>query len=44
LLEVPVALGAAPRDTVTLVPNPAASAGQLALRQEWLGEAWPAGD
>ena len=44
LLEVPVALGAAPRDTVTLVPDPAASAGQLALRQKWLGETWPAGD
>ncbi|MGE5047405.1 MAG: M61 family metallopeptidase [Deltaproteobacteria bacterium] len=44
LLEVPVALAAAPRDTVTLVPDAEASAAQLALRQKWLGEAWPAGE
>jgi predicted metalloprotease with PDZ domain len=44
LLELPVTLAAAPRDTVTLVPDPMASAAQLELRQKWLGEAWPAGD
>jgi predicted metalloprotease with PDZ domain len=44
LLELPVTLAAAPRDTVTLVPAPGASAAQLALRQKWLGEAWPASD
>ena len=44
LLEVPVTLAAAPRDTLTLVPDPMASADQLELRQKWLGEAWPPGD
>ncbi|HET7788338.1 MAG TPA: PDZ domain-containing protein [Myxococcales bacterium] len=44
LLELTATLVAAPRDTLTIVPDPAASAGQLALRQKWLGEAWPASE
>ena len=41
LLEVPVQLTVAPRDTVTLIPDPQASPEQLALREKWLGARWP---
>jgi len=42
LLEVSVPLAAAPRDTVTFVPDEQASPGQLLLRESWLGANWPA--
>lgn len=41
LLEVSVQLASQPRDTVTLVPDPAASPAALELRARWLGAAWP---
>ena len=41
LIELPVQLAATPRDTVTFVPDPAASPEQLAARQGWLGAPWP---
>jgi predicted metalloprotease with PDZ domain len=41
LLEVPVAMAAAPADTVTLHPLAAAGAQQRALREQWLGARWP---
>jgi predicted metalloprotease with PDZ domain len=41
LLELPVQLVAAPRDTVTLVPDPDATAEQVAARESWLGARWP---
>jgi predicted metalloprotease with PDZ domain len=43
LLELPVTLAAAPADTVTLHPAPAASPKQRALREQWLGGRWPEG-
>ena len=42
LLEVPVQLGGAPRDTVTFVPDEKATPEQRALREQWLGAKWPA--
>ena len=42
LLEVSVPLAAAPRDTVTFVPDEQASPRQLLLRESWLGANWPA--
>ncbi len=44
LLEIPVHLAAAPRDTVTFVPAPNATPEQLALREKWLGAAWPSAE
>ena len=41
LLEVPVQLAAAPRDTVTFIPLKDASAEQVAARESWLGARWP---
>jgi len=41
LLEVPVQLAAAPRDTVILVPDPKASPDQVVAREKWLGARWP---
>jgi len=41
LLEVPVQLAAAPRDTVTFVPDPKVAPAQLAAREKWLGARWP---
>ena len=41
LLELPVQLVAAPRDTVTFVPAKDASPEQLAARESWLGARWP---
>jgi predicted metalloprotease with PDZ domain len=41
LLEVPVQVAAAPRDTVTLVPDPKAAPEQVAGREKWLGARWP---
>jgi predicted metalloprotease with PDZ domain len=41
LLEVPMQLAPAPRDTVTFTPAPEATPAQLQLRQQWLGAAWP---
>ncbi|MBS2025594.1 MAG: M61 family metallopeptidase [Deltaproteobacteria bacterium] len=41
LIELPVRLQAAPRDTVTFVPDAKATPEQIALRTQWLGEAWP---
>jgi predicted metalloprotease with PDZ domain len=41
LLEVPVQLAAALRDTVTFVPDPRATPAQLAAREQWLGARWP---
>jgi len=41
LLELPVQLVAAPRDTVTFVPDPDATAEQVAARERWLGARWP---
>jgi predicted metalloprotease with PDZ domain len=41
LLELPVQLAAAPRDTVTFVPLKDASPEQLAMREKWLGGRWP---
>ncbi len=41
LLELPVQLAAAPRDTVTFIPDPAASPQQLEAREKWLGARWP---
>src|SRR6266850_1298804 len=39
--EQPVQLVAAPRDTVTFVPDPDATAEQVAARERWLGARWP---
>jgi predicted metalloprotease with PDZ domain len=44
LVEVQVALAPAPRDTLTIVPDPEATPAQRTLRQRWLGEDWPASD
>ena len=41
LLELPVELAAAPRDTVAIVPDPKATPEQLAAREKWLGARWP---
>jgi len=41
LVEAPVQLAAAPRDTVTFIPDPRATPEQLAARQKWLGARWP---
>jgi predicted metalloprotease with PDZ domain len=41
LLEVPVQLMAAPRDTVTFIPDSRADPEQLAARESWLGARWP---
>jgi len=41
LLELPVQLATAPRDTVTIVPDPKATPEQLAAREKWLGARWP---
>jgi len=41
LIELPVQLAPAPRDTVTFVPDRGASKEQLELRQKWLGARWP---
>ena len=41
LLELPVQLVAAPRDTVTFIPDPDATPEQLAAREKWLGARWP---
>ncbi len=41
LIEVPVQLAAAPRDTVTFVPDPQASPEQRTAREGWLGARWP---
>ena len=44
LLEVALQLAPVPRDTVTFVPRQDAAPGVVALREEWLGAAWPAAD
>ncbi len=41
LVEVSVQLAAAPRDTVTFIPDPRATPEQLAARDKWLGARWP---
>ena len=41
LLVLPVPLGPAPLDTVTLVPAAGVTEGQRALREQWLGGRWP---
>jgi predicted metalloprotease with PDZ domain len=41
LFEVPVQVAAAPRDTVSIAPDPAATESQKSLRAQWLGAAWP---
>jgi len=41
LVEVSVQLAAAPRDTVTFIPDPRAKPEQLAARDKWLGARWP---
>jgi predicted metalloprotease with PDZ domain len=41
LLEVSVPLAAAPKDTITFVPDLKATAAQLAAREKWLGARWP---
>ena len=41
LVDAPVQLAAAPRDTVTFIPDPRATPEQLAARQKWLGARWP---
>ena len=41
LLEVPVQLGQAPRDTVTFAPSPASGEAEFKLREQWLGASWP---
>jgi predicted metalloprotease with PDZ domain len=41
LVEVPVRLADAPRDTVTLAPSAAAGEAEQRLRQAWLGAPWP---
>jgi predicted metalloprotease with PDZ domain len=42
LLELPVQLAAAPRDTVTFIAAKDASPEQVAAREKWLGGPWPA--
>jgi predicted metalloprotease with PDZ domain len=44
LLEVALQLAPAPRDTVTFVPRESAAPGVRALREKWLGAAWPPAD
>jgi predicted metalloprotease with PDZ domain len=41
LLELPVQLAAAPRDTVAIVSDPKATPEQLDAREKWLGARWP---
>src|SRR5262249_55478383 len=41
LIEVPVQLAAAPRDTVVVTADPRATDQQLRLRAAWLGSPWP---
>ena len=41
LVDVSVQLAAAPRDTVTFIPDPRAKPEQLAARDKWLGARWP---
>jgi len=41
LVDAPVQLAAAPRDTVTFIPDPRATPEQLAAREKWLGARWP---
>jgi predicted metalloprotease with PDZ domain len=41
LIELTAHLAAAPRDTVTIVPDPDATPQQLAIREQWLGARWP---
>ncbi|HYY52008.1 MAG TPA: PDZ domain-containing protein [Myxococcales bacterium] len=41
LLEVVLKVAAAPRDTVTFIPNPKATPDQLGARERWLGARWP---
>ena len=41
LFEVAVPLAAAPRDTVTIVPDEKATPEQKELRRKWLGGEWP---
>jgi predicted metalloprotease with PDZ domain len=41
LFEVPVQVAAAPRDTVSIAPDPTATDAQKSLRAQWLGAAWP---
>jgi len=41
LVDVPVQLAAAPRDTVVLTPDPRATDQQIRLRTSWLGSPWP---
>jgi len=41
LLTVKARLSPAPRDTVTIVPNPRAAPGGNDLRTAWLGASWP---
>ena len=41
LIEVPVQLAPAPRDTVVLTPDPRATEQQVRLRTSWLGSPWP---
>ncbi len=44
LVELTLQLGAAPLDTVTLLPDPRATPEQLELRKAWLGDTWPRPD
>jgi predicted metalloprotease with PDZ domain len=44
LVEVPVQLAPAPRDTVTFVPDAKATPEKKELRERWLGAQWPAED
>ncbi len=41
LFETQVQLAAAPRDTVTLAPDPQATPAQKSLRERWLSAQWP---
>jgi predicted metalloprotease with PDZ domain len=41
LLEMPVQLAEAPRDTITIVPDGKATPQQLGAREKWLGARWP---
>jgi predicted metalloprotease with PDZ domain len=43
LLEVRARLAQAPRDTVTIVPDPRAAPAKVELRTAWLGALWPDG-
>ena len=44
LTEAKITLVASPADTLTIVPDPHATALQLQLRRDWLGGEWPAPD